>query len=184
MTNLIINKLPREFYDPTHPKRWQDDFTDLYNKDSVIITPRHTQVLQRNQVYANWLAHFKHTASKRPILRWQTIRVLTAKHSESDSARNWWFEKFQESVFRVFGTPHTVYDGKHYKQWYILHPADSGMVKRYQLEQKGIWLKPFDYRASPWLPPDKELRRMLMVPVECCKQYRHETTAGQLPEGL
>ena len=47
---------------------------------------------------------------KPKIMKWQAIRILTDKHSES-SKDDWW-QDYQDAVFRVFIQPETVYNGK------------------------------------------------------------------------
>lgn len=192
--------LPRYFYSleanfPDGRKRWFDEFSD---PAPSIIQPKDLDIgfqnrkHARNEAYSRWQAAFftKGTDGElEPLFRaknmkWQAIRILSFRHSESTS-KDWW-EMYQDAVFRVFVSPETVYDkatGEH-KQWYLLSPEDSYLVNRHELEQKGP-VDPRDYNGRErFLSANKILRRARLVPVECCRHLRHETTAGVLPEGL
>lgn len=194
-------RLPYYFYDinarlPDGRMRWIDEFADAAPS---IIQPRDLSYSfqrakrLRNEAYSKWIASFFVRTGEDsfiPLLKgkqfkWQVIQVLEFKHSEF-SHRDWW-EDYQDALFRVFVQPETFYcerTGEH-KQWYLLSPEDSYLVNRYELEKKGPSLPPREYHGrEQYLSADKRLRQALLIPVECCRHWRHETTAGQLPEGL
>jgi hypothetical protein len=191
-------KLPYYFYDlnavmPDGRPRWRDEFADPYEhiiqpKD---LSPSYSRLRsERNQHYSMWLAakYFKDpTGERHPLLqgkqmKWQSIRVLSFKHSEK-SDRDWW-ERYQEAKFRVFLQPETMYDrvtGEH-KQWYLLSPEDCYYVNRHEIERQAPSLRPRDYSGNErWISSDKRLRTARLIPVECCHHLRHETTGGVLP---
>lgn len=189
-----MNKLPDYFYNIDHPVRWYDKFS---SESDAIWQPRELDLdyqkerRERNEAYSRWMASLFTRGPngeivpyiKPKMFKWQAIRVLSFKHSES-SKRDWW-EEFQDCVFRVFVQPETVYDGKDHKQWYLLCPEDTYLIKRYRLERNGPTLKSRDYAGDEkYLSADKRLRGGLAIPVECCHHMRHETTGGALPQGL
>lgn len=197
---LLTTKLPYYFYDinatmPDGRRRWVDEFKDAAPS---IIQPKDLDATysearaQRNEAYARWQAAFFVRQGndfvplfKAKNLLFQVIQILAYKHSESNSL-DWW-EGYQDALFRVFVSPETVYDPKtgEHKQWYLLSPEDGYLVNRYELESKYGSLPPRDFLGRErWLSADKRLRRARLVPVECCRHWRHETTAGKLPEGL
>jgi len=86
----------------------------------------------------------------------------------------------------VFVVPFTHYEKRvkaHY-QWYILCPEDTEMLIRYEASLKGIYIPKRDPISEPWVSEDKRLRKVRLLPTEACRHWRHETTAGALPEGL
>lgn len=200
MSAVIINKVPEYFKslfsmtDEGRP-RWFDDYAENNNIiiEPHMLTPKFRQErYMRNMTYSNWLASKFNIVDGKivPILsgkqmRWQVIQVLTTKHAEKIS-KPWW-EPFQDCLFRVFVQPETVYDnvtGQH-QQWYVLSPEDCYLVNRWRLQQKGINFPPRDYeKTEKFLTSIPQLRNTLLVPVDCCRHWRHETTAGVLPDGL
>ena len=200
---MYINttKLPYYFYDinamlPNGRRRWFDEFADsapsivqIKDLDSAYALSK----ANRNIAYSRWQAAFfikTPTGQCIPMfqpkqLKWQVIQILSFKHSES-SNKDWW-EPYQDALFRVFVNPETVYDEKtgEHKQWYLLSPEDGYLVNRYEIEQKSPSLPPRDFDGQEkYLSADPRLRCARFVPVECCRHWRHETTGGQLPEGL
>ncbi len=190
-------KLPYYFYSldcnlPSGQPRWKDEYADPYTH---IIQPKDLSLQylrgknQRNEAYSKWIAakFVKIGNECFPLLRgkmmkWQSIRVLTFKHSESDS-KDWW-ENYQEAKFRVFLEPETIYDQrtKEHKQWYLLSPEDSYLVNRYEIEKSHPSLTPRDYQGRErFLSANRDLRKARLIPVECCHHLRHETTGGVLP---
>lgn len=179
---------------PDGRMRWFDEF-----KDATILAPSiqpgvpndMTLKDERNICYAKWLAAFCVSSDKgtAPMLApkqmiWQVVQVMSFKHSESNS--NDWWEPYQDCLFRVFVQPETIYhnNGEH-KQWYLLSPEDCYIVNKIELEAAGNALPPREYNGRErWLSGDRRLRRARLIPVECCRHWRHETTAGELPEGL
>lgn len=189
--------LPSYFYHimaktPDGNLRWFDNFAwDSQIVNPLLDNPKARKMrYDRNSAYRDWFYLFTQpgpNGERIPIIRpknplWQAIRVHNFKHSES-TKKDWW-ENYQDAVFRVFVNPETIYDGKAHKQWYVLSPEDCFLVNRYELEKKGPSLPPRNFVTERFIPSDKRLRRMLLIPVECCKHMRHETTGGQLPEGL
>ena len=147
----------------------------------------------RNEAYSKWLASFFDVGPHgeyRPYLQskqmlWQVIQIMKRDHSENNE--NDWWEDYQDSLFRVFVSPETFYCDKtnDHKQWYLLSPEDSYLVNKYELESKYGSLSPRDYLGRErFLSADRRLRRARLIPVECCRHWRHETTAGELPTGL
>lgn len=193
--------LPQYFYDinailPNGRIRWIDEFAE---ESELLFKPhemnegyaRHKRT--RNEVYSRWMAAFfvtnpdgSYTPMIHPkMMKFQAIRVMSFKHSES-SEKDWW-EKYQDAAFRVFVNPETVYDhySKEHKQWYLLSPEDSFLVNDHELRSSGTTPALRDYFGRErFLSADKRLRRARLIPVECCKHLRHETSAGVLPEGL
>lgn len=193
--------LPEYFYDlngrmPDGNIRWWDSLYDVEENSMLELIgkvglKRHAK-LQRNEAYKRWIASkcVRVGEALIPLLKskqmlWQAVRVMSYKHSESES--NDWWENYQDAVFRVFVQPETIYDnvtGEH-KQWYLLSPEDSYMTVRYEMERDGASLPPRDYAGQEiFLSKDKRLRQSRLIPVECCRHLRHETTAGELPDGL
>lgn len=196
-----MTRLPHYFYNiesklPDGRERWVDEFSDLAPN---VIQPNDLNLtfqrrkIARNIAYSKWIASKYYTAptgDRVPMLKgkqmkWQAIRVHNFKHSES-SRKDWW-ENYQDACFRVFLQPETTYDrmtGEH-KQWYLLCPEDSYLVNKYEIEKTGTTLPPREYNGrEAYLSGDKRLRNARLIPVECCKHLRHETTGGALPEGL
>lgn len=187
--------LPNYFYTVEHPMRWYDEFADpaphiIQPQDLNLHVMRRKHA--RNEAYSKWLASFfvRDGNGFAPLLKgkqmiWQVIRVLSSKHSENNR-KDWW-GNYQDCVFRVFVEPETVYDqvtGEH-KQWYLLSPEDSYMVNRHEIESASGSLPVRETNGRErFLSADKRLRRARLIPVECCKHMRHETTGGALPEGL
>lgn len=201
MTVIATHKLPSYFLSldsilPNGKPRWEDELTD--SAPHVIqmqdLNPARAKLKSdRNIAYSKWLASFfvkSVTGDYTPLIKpktmsWQVIQVMTRSHSENNH-KDWW-GKYEDALFRVFLQPETVYDkysGEH-KQWYLLSPEDSYLVNRYEMELKHPGLEPRDYNGRErFLSANKLLRRARLIPVECCRHWRHETTAGALPEGL
>lgn len=191
--------LPSYFYDinaimPNGRVRWFDEFSDVAPS---IIQPKDLDIDYvkaknlRNEMYAKWIASFFTNKDgvytpliNGKMMKFQAIRVLSFKHSES-SDRDWWSD-YQDAAFRVFVQPETVYDksGAH-KQWYLLSPEDSYLVNARELEKAGELIQPREYLGrEKYFSADKRLRKARLIPVECCQHLRHETTGGVLPSGL
>jgi hypothetical protein len=176
----FVNKLPSYFYDITHPTRWTDPYSTALGEDRLVLTPREiSEKAERDRQYLAWLGKFR-LKGKNP--KFQAIRVIRFKHSTSVS-KDWW-ERYQDCAFRVYVQPENTYDGKAYKQWYVLSPEDAYLVNRYELERDGPTLPPRDWTNEKYISTDKRLRRARIIPCECCAHMRHETTGGQLPDGL
>lgn len=192
---IVLTKLPNYFRDINHPKRWVDEFAD--NAPSIIqpqdLDLGHARAKHaRNEAYSKWLAAFfyrtpdgiKSAISGKKMI-WQAVRVVSFKHSESGP--NDWWEKYQDCAFRVFVQPETIVDratGDH-KQWYLLSPEDGYLVNLHEAELLGRKFEPRDFNGrEKFLSAEKILRCARLIPVECCKHLRHETTGGVLPIGL
>jgi hypothetical protein len=118
-------------------------------------------------------------------MKWQAVQILSSNHSQN-SSKDWW-DSYQDCVFRVFLQPETRYSkyNKDWVQWYILCPEDSEMIMRERAWEKGITIPPRNaLEGERFISKIPEARKLLMVPVECCRHFRHETTAGKVSEGL
>lgn len=201
MAHISTVRLPYYFYDitstlPDGTRRWVDEFAPV---SDVLVTPKETSRSyiharnKRNAAYEEWLRLFTFKdqyGNPQPLFKqgqwkWQAIQVMTIKHSESNR-KDWW-DHYQDALFRVFLNPQTIYDretGEH-KQWYLLSPEDCYLVNKHELEKNGPTLPPRDKLGEEMhISKDKRLRQARLIPVECCRHWRHETTAGKLPEGL
>ena len=200
--NVNSLKLPSYFYNinailPNNLRRWYDEFFDeapsIIQPNKDLDAKRAKMKHDRNVAYSKWQAAF-HTKDflgqpvplfKPKTFNWQAIRVLAFKHSESNS-RDWW-EHYQDAVFRVFVNPETVYDkasGEH-KQGYLLSPEDGFLVNERECLKRGKHYPVRDFFGrEKYLSAYPELRCARFIPVECCHHLRHETTGGELPEGL
>lgn len=181
--------IPRYFLDlnaitPRGDLRWVDQFVTGTGDERKVLTPteiRNKKV--RNLAYNRWQKSFlvSHNIKVRENL-WQAIRVHSFNHA-TPTRKDWW-ENFQDALFRVFVQPHTEFSGNDHRQWYILCPEDCELVNRYLLETKhNNTLSPRGL-GEEYISKDKRLRMMRLIPVECCKHMRHETTAGVLPSEL
>jgi len=182
MARVVTQRIPSYFYSCTNPIRWRDPYSHPDDQERLILTPNEiVQRGKRNEAYANWLVRH---GLKNKLMRWQVIQILRFKHSES-SRRDWW-ERYQDCLFRVWVSPETLYckDTKQYKQWYVLCPEDSELLLRYEFALRNPELPPRSPLSEPYFSKFKHLRKARLVPVECCRHWRHETTAGALPLGL
>lgn len=204
MTNLkdVFRKrlLPDYFYSLkgvcNGKPRWEDEFAD--EAPSIIraqdLDPvRNRLKYERNVAYSKWLAGFftKTESGFKPTLSgkkmaWQVIQVMTADHADRTSA-DWWGD-YRDCVFRAFLSPEvrTCPYTSEYRQWYLLCPEDCELVNRYEIEKASkTKLPPRDvFGYEKFFSADKRLRRARLIPCECCRHFRHETTAGNLPDGL
>lgn len=184
MAYVITQRPPACLFSLTHPGRWSDPYASPQGEERLVLTPH--EVIQRgrrDEAYTKWMRKFPGVKPPRRH-KFQAVRVLRFKYSESDS-KDWW-EWFQGAVFRVYNQPLTAYDEKTkaWMQFYILCYEDAELVNRWELEKKGNILPPRDPISEPYVSLDKRLRRMKLVPTECCQHERHNTTGGLLPEGL
>lgn len=178
--------LPAYFYDINHPIRWVDGFTALNGEQRIVLSPLEIKrKVERNTLYKEWLKRFrfKDQPLRGKQMTWQVVQILKRDHSEN-SHLDWWPD-YLDCLFRVFVQPETRYCKltKEHKQWYLLAPKESELVLHHELTKKGVSLPAYSPLQSP-ISRDKRLRKALLVPVECCRHFRHETTAGKLPEGL
>jgi hypothetical protein len=185
-------RLPEFFYDINsrvtlnsymNRPRWVNEFSspDNEEEDRIILTPSElTAKYDRDRAYDTWVRSFRKYKIRPKLMKWQVVQILESAHS-STSSKDWW-PKYRDALFRVFVTPHVDYNGKDHKSWYVLSPEDAFLVHCYERESRGIGV-PKRY-SWIWVPQQKALRQMLLVPVECCRHWRHETKAGHLPEGL
>lgn len=189
--------LPKEWYPYTypisgiigvHPSRWQDRFGKDINDDeekAILTLDELREKKARNAAYNFWRKF--HQLQPRKCL-FQVVQILSNDHSEInrlEKRKDWWPE-YKDMVVRVWVEPDTFYseDGRDHKQWYVLCPEDSEMILRYEADKKGYPRPPRDEIKERWLSNDPAIRYPLAVPVECCRHFRHETTAGNLPIGL
>jgi len=112
------------------------------------------------------------------------VRVLRFKYAESGK-RDWW-EHFQDAALRVYVQPLTAFDDKlqQHIQFYMLCYEDAELVNRFFLEKAGTIIEPRNPITETHVSDDKRLRKMRVIPVECCQHERHNTTAGKLPDLL
>lgn len=174
------NRIPRYFYDinavlPDGRQRWCDDPSSPKDRE------------RRDASYEIWRRNFRdrlgNSILQPKLMKWQVIQIVSRDHSENNP-RDWWPE-FQDCLFRVFMQPETFYEGPSHEQWYILSPEDAYLVLRYKAEKDGPDLPPRNYEGNErYLSANRELRTALLVPVECCRHWKHETSGGELPLGL
>jgi hypothetical protein len=136
------------------------------------------QRYERNQAYEAYLKSFN---LGKKNFQWQVIRVHNRNHAYVDKS-DWW-QDYRDCAFRVWMQPCTMYSQyvKDHIQYYILSPEDIYLTHCFERHKRGL-----SYPARKtfkWISPHKELRKMRLIPVEVCKHFRHETTAGKLPEG-
>lgn len=181
-----------------HPKRWEDVCSsDIQNpkseeeqtyKDKQVLNPAILrEKYNRRMAYGMWQTHFNLTPRD---AKFQVIQILTPDHSERSRFNyltkqpDWW-PPFQDCLFRVFVEPQTYYDYdlKVHKQWYVLCPEDSELVLRYEMDKKGF-IQPPRSESEKYFSMNSNINYPLAVPVECCRHFRHETTAGAVPIGL
>lgn len=171
-----------------HPSRWLDKFSPASTKeeDKLILIP--SEIRERNCrdfVYNGWRR--LHGLPPRRC-KFQLIQILSEDHAERRrfaTDKDWW-RNFKDCLFRVWVQPETFYDDstKTHIQWYCLAPEDSEMVLRAEMDAKGFIQPPRDPIKERWLSCNPNIRYPLLVPVECCRHFRHETTAGSVPIGL
>jgi hypothetical protein len=168
--------IPKHFYDLQSPERWRDRFATQDGTERLILSPREIILKGRRRTsYLKWL-HAHNLPGLNPTF--QAIRLHNPESVEQN--RRAWWPKYTECFFWVFVNPHTEYSGLVHRQWYVLAPEESEMVIRYELEAQGVWL-PKRSLAEPWISNDKRLRKVRLVPVECCRHCRHE---GKEVDGL
>jgi len=188
MAVVMLNKPPAYFY-PTagargiHPGRWTDPFLKESGEERLVLSPKELRDrAERNKAYTQWL---QRRGLKNRQMVWQVVQIMTSSHDERSSA-DWW-PRFQDCVFRVWLNPEYLYcelTGD-FKGYYILCPEDSELVRRWIMDQKGFPQPPRDALSGErWVSKNKNINSALVVPVECCRHFRHETTAGQLPQGI
>jgi hypothetical protein len=181
--------LPRCFYDINAPVtcagyngeiRWWDKFSHPDGEERLVLTEQEWEErATRDAHYRAWLSKFP-VKPKNP--KWQVIQILTSDHSERQS-RQWW-DRYRDCVFRAYVNPEVKYCTirKDHKSWYVISPEDCYLMQAYEAEQRGFTVP--NRRTFQFISPMKALRAARLVPVECCRHFRHETTAGQLPGGL
>lgn len=183
MAFIQPNKLPHYFYSCTHPLRWRDPYADDFNNDRMVLLPYEViDMGRRNTAYNYYMGKFGLPGRN---CKFQVIQVLNFHHSCANPKRDWW-GRYLDCLFRVFVMPYTKYECtvKQHYQWYILCPEDTETLLRYEYDQKGVYIPKRDPILEKYVPLDKRLRKIRMLPVEACRHWRHETTAGRLPEGL
>jgi hypothetical protein len=141
----------------------------------------------RNGSYRKWLGAFNFMGKplKGKQMSWQVIQVLSTGHAQQ-SSKDWW-GPYQDCVFRVFSQPETRYSKyvADHVQWYVLSPEDSELVNRWEAKKKGVDAPPRSaLKGERYISIHPNLRKARLIPVECCRHFRHETTGGTLPGGL
>lgn len=176
--------LPGYFYTLNHPMRWVDPYISSDGSDRQVLTPSELRArAARNETYKRWLAKFRFKGEplKGKKMSWQAIQVMGTQHAER-SELDWWGD-YRDAVFRVFMQPETrkcAVTGD-WVQWYILCPEDSEMVLRYEAKEKGIHPAPRKaMKGERFISKDKRVSKALLIPTECARHWRHETTAGEL----
>lgn len=179
-----FEQIPQILFKPDHPGRWKDEYATPAGEERKVLTPLELITRgRRDRAYTQWLRRFP--GVKPPVKHlWQAIRVLRYKYSES-TRRDWW-ERFQESCLRVYVQPLTAYDKglKAHIQFYIVCYEDTELINRYLISLKGTMLPPRDILEDPFVSSDPRLRKLKLIPTECCMHERHNTTAGKLQEYL
>ena len=181
-------KPEKYFYTLHHPRRWIDNLTTPQGEERVILSPSEmTFRYQRNMAYSDWLKRFsfKGEKLKGKKMQWQAIQVMEKFHSENRSD-DWW-HPYLDCIFRVFLQPETRWCAVtgDWKQWYVLCPEDSEMVLRSQAKEEGIHIPERSaLEGERFFSKDKRLRKCLLIPTECCRHWRHETTAGKVDQLL
>lgn len=185
--------IPKTWYPYTYssgiigvdPSRWQDRFAKTTEGGSSILTIDELKERNlRNACYNAWRRFHRLTPRK---CLFQVVQIMTTDHSERDRLaknKDWWPE-YRDVVVRVFVEPETFYseDGRTHKQWYILCPEDSEMILRHELDASGHPQPPRSPKEK-WYSLNPAIRYPLAIPVECCRHFRHETTAGAVPIGI
>lgn len=162
-------------------QRWADPWGHINNEiRESLMTP--TQMIERGErdlVYRKYLSRF---GLKAGTCKFQAIRVHDYSHTNVTSRD--WFKEYRDCVFRVWVNPHTIYNStyKTHYQYYVLCPEDIFLLHCLERAEKGFPYPP--RRSFKHICPHAPLRKIRMIPVECCKHYRHETTGGQLPGEL
>lgn len=131
---------------------------------------------ERNDTYKQYLARYD-LGRRQP--KWQVIRVHNRNHANFNKV-DWW-QDYQDCLFRVWMQPYTAYSNyvRDHVQHYILSPDDIYLTHCFERHQKGLSYPP--RKSFKWVSPHKPLRKLRTIPVEVCKHFRHETTAGVLP---
>lgn len=165
-----------------HRERWFDEWGHINSEEAEAMLPRRDKLLRgrRDKAYRRYIGAF---SDIRPgVPKFQVIRVHDYQHANT-SKHDWWRD-YMDCVFRVWVNPHTIYNKKknQHMQYYIICPEDIYLMHCAERHEKGL---SFPKRTSfKYISPHKELRKLRVIPVECCKHFRHETTGGALPEGL
>jgi hypothetical protein len=178
----LQRKLPAHFFTINHPERWFDNYAGPDGDERLVLTPSESRdKYARDRAYNDWLT--KHGMPSR-LCKFQVVRVLKFKWQLSNR-KDWW-ERYQDCLFRVFVMPFNQYSKRtrDHIQWYILCPEDSMMTLRWELEEAGHNPPPRDWAAERHISGISSISRIRLIPTECCKHYKHETTAGILPQGL
>lgn len=180
MAFIHIRQIPTHFYDVSNSLRWKDDLASQDGAERFVLSPAEIMTKgRRSKAYLAWLAAFGVPGRH---VKFQAIQILSSKHS--DESRCDWWPPYQDCVFRVFIEPYVVYDGKLHKSWYVLCPEDTEMLHRFEWGVKGKVFPEREMLLERYVSSNPLLRKLRLVPVECCRHWRHETTAGQLPLGL
>lgn len=177
-------KPERYFYTLHDPMRWLDPYATPQGDQRRVLTmaelkDRHA----RNQAYSAWLKRFTFQGEplKGKTMLWQAIQVMSKHHSDNRSD-DWW-HPFLDCLFRVWMTPETrkCPVTKDWKQWYVVCPEDGELINRSLLKHQGISIPPRQaLEGERYFSKDKRLRRCMLIPTECCRHWRHETTAGKV----
>lgn len=166
-----------------HPSRWVDPFAMADGSERLVLTPAELRgKAERDRAYTHWLNR-RGIKSKRCIF--QVVQILESSNYEG--IHNPWWSPWRDACVRVFVQPETIYDEftKEHVQWYVLAPEDSELLYRIEMDRKGFPQPPRNaMEGERWVSKNPNLRRARLVPVECCKHLRHETSAGRLPVGL
>lgn len=170
---------------PSHLLTWDQRWVGEHRYEvSDLLLDKHTlrdMLARRNVAYRKWMRYWG-IPNRR--IQWQEIRIVSDKNSEHPTTKDFWFNRFIEGVFTVFINPISFSDkntGKVY-QYYLLSPEDSYEIALQLHRDKGVFI-PRRAIEGPelYIPKHQELSLPRVVPVEVCKQYRHETEGGVLP---
>ena len=154
--------------------RWFDKFGGVDPEE--LTNDELREQYYRNEAYKEWLRAF---GVKPGAMKWQVIRVHDRAHADY-TTYDWW-QDYRDCAFRVFMNPLTRYNGRGHKQEYILCPDDCYLTHCYERHKKGLSYP--NRKTFGFISPHPDLRKLRVIPVEACKHFRHETTAGKLPGG-
>jgi len=166
------------------PARWVDPWARDDGKGERLVLSA-SEFAERGDMrrhYSSWLVR---RGLKNMNHRFQVIQVMTSHHSEF--SRFQWWNRYQDCLFTAWVTPQTVYCNytKAHKQWYVVCPEDSEMVLRFELKEKGNPAPPRSAaKGEKWVSRIKAINQALIIPVECCRHFRHETTKGEIPANI
>lgn len=177
-------KPPQYFYTLHDTRRWVDPYADPQGQERRVLTPAELKDRYlRNTAYRDWLSRYRFRGQRirGKQMKWQAVQVMCRAHSENHPS-DWW-GPYVDCVFRVFLQPETrrCRTTGDWKQWYVLCPEDAEMVNRFEASVVGSEPPPRNALSGErFISTNPNLRKARIIPTECCRQWRHETTAGKV----